>query len=168
MYHLRIALVNHSGAKKMPGGLPGTKEVVDLERAMGFEPTISTLGRSHVTATPSPHLSITVVIIPHALPEINHWCPRLDSNQHAQWAQALNLPRIPFRHGGQYHLPWLLTKGTIKYIMLRSICQLFEPEACRAQARWGILVAAGWAASRPASHHLMIFQAPAAICAGTS
>ncbi len=41
--------------KKAPGPAPGVSEGWKmLERAMGFEPTVSTLGRSHVTTTPSP------------------------------------------------------------------------------------------------------------------
>ena len=53
--------------------------------------------------------------IPDHVLKVNDRCPRLDSNQHAQRAQALNLPRIPFRHGGLKRFPIPL-QSTNKYL----------------------------------------------------
>src|SRR5262249_11237759 len=78
------------------------------ERAMGFEPTVSTLGRSHVTTTPSPPM--TFVLSQHT----RCWgksqgvgAPEWTRTTTPLRAQALNLLRIPFRHRG------LLASGSL-------------------------------------------------------
>jgi hypothetical protein len=42
---------------------------------MGFEPTVSTLGRSHVTTTPSPPEGFPEQSIPDDVPKVNQGAP---------------------------------------------------------------------------------------------
>jgi hypothetical protein len=95
-----------------------------LERAMGFEPTVSTLGRSHVTTTPSPQTSST----------------DKDTRTGAKsqgWVPPTGLePARPKGTGPQpaaYTIPPRGLKSsltprqsTIKYIMSCSVCQSFS------------------------------------------